>query len=574
MAAPTAKAHTPELSSRLQKLMFLRVLFVSLLLGASVFIQVKQTKAYFGDIQTSHYVLIAAVYFLTFIYIILLKTARSLKWLAYAQLLIDTVLITAVIFTTGGIESFFSFLYILTIINASMMLYRKGGLIMASASSILYGLLLDLHYYHVIVPFSTALGRGADYQGAYIFFRIVAHTAAFYLVALLSSYLSEQTRRSRDELEAKKDDLTQLEVLNERIIQSIASGVITLDEEGRIILFNTAAEEIFGLRASEADGTHLTSTLPFLQPALRSAPESAREGRPPPFVDLPYKHPRGGNRFLRLTVSPLRLPGGEERGRILVLQDLTEIKRIEAEMQRVEGLAVIGELAAGIAHEIRNPMASISGSIQMLRENFRGDEVSERLMGIVLREVNRLNRLVNDFLRYARPRKATLEEFELNSLIRDCLELFMRSGEWTEKIEVETRLEGGITMSSDPEQIRQVMWNLFLNACEAMPSGGLMRVETRIAGGRNRGVTGSAAVELTVKDSGPGFSETALANLFTPFFTTKEGGSGLGLATVRRIVEGLRGEVSGANHPEGGAMVTVRFPLRPGKEGPWSSPVS
>ncbi|MFP4036053.1 MAG: two-component system sensor histidine kinase NtrB [Desulfobacteraceae bacterium] len=442
-------------------------------------------------------------------------------------------------------------------------------------SSVLYGLILSLHYHHLITPFSASPPPGADYNGPYILYRIAAHITAFFLVALLSSYLSEQTRKSRDELEAKKDDLTQLEALNERIIQSITSGVITLDEERRIILFNKAAETIFGIKGCEAEGTFLTSTMPFLEPALEGVSARAQDRNPPPFIDMPYDSPLGGARSLRLTVSPLRLPGGAERGLVLVFQDLTEIKRIEAEMRRVEGLAVVGELAAGIAHEIRNPMASISGSIQMIRENLEGDAVTERLMDIVLREVGRLNNLVNDFLGYARPRKSDWREFDLNALIRDCLELFVKSGECTGRIEVAPRLEGSILLTSDPEQIRQVLWNLFLNARDAMPDGGVLTVETCIIEDQLPRGNGASQVELTVRDSGDGFSETALDNLFTPFFTTKEGGSGLGLATVRRIVEGLRGDVRGINHPEGGAAVIIRLPLFSAVlEDVWHTPAS
>ena len=173
MVTPDLTIPRAELFGRLQKLMFLRVLFVSLLLGASVFIQVRESKAYFGDIQTSHYALIVAVYFLTFVYVIFLKRQKNFIQLAYVQLMMDTFFVTAVIYTTGGIESIFSFLYILTIINGSILLYRKGGMVIASSSSILYGLLLDLHYYNVIHPLGSRLDHPAEYQSAYIFYIIL-----------------------------------------------------------------------------------------------------------------------------------------------------------------------------------------------------------------------------------------------------------------------------------------------------------------------------------------------------------------------------------------------------------------
>ena len=539
--------------------MFLRVLFVSLLLGASVFIQIEETKTYFGDIQTSHYLLIATIYSLTFIYVLLLKTLKNLTKLAYLQLLVDTLFVTVIIYTTGGIESIFSFLYILTIINSSILLYRKGGMVIASSSSILYGLVLDLHYYNVIHPFGSRLTYSSEYQSSYIFYMIVVNIAAFYLVAFLSSYPSEQARKSRVELRAKEDDILKLEALNEWIIRSITTGLITLDGLNRIILFNPAAEEIFGIKASQAIGEKVTDIFPFLSnyldDGLKRSDQDAKILRR--FIDLPYMRHDNKKIFIRFSVSPLMLPEGDKKGQIVIFQDMTEMKQIEEDMKRVEGLALIGELAAGIAHEIRNPMASISGSIQMLKEDLEEDDVNDRLMDIILREINRLNNLVNDFLLFARPKEAKIQEFDLNHLINDSLELFKKSGKWNEKMRFEIDFQDPIKLQSDPEQIKQVLWNLFLNATDAMPNEGSLRISTEMVNGERSHWREQKMVKITVQDTGLGFSKKALSHLFTPFFTTKEGGSGLGLAIVKRIVEGLKGQVYGANHPDGGAEITI-----------------
>jgi two-component system sensor histidine kinase PilS (NtrC family) len=228
----------------------------------------------------------------------------------------------------------------------------------------------------------------------------------------------------------------------------------------------------------------------------------------------------------------------------------------------VEGLALVGELAAGIAHEIRNPMASISGSIQMMKEGLAKDDVNSRLMDIVLREINRLNGMISDFLVFARPRDLKPQTCDLNQLVDDSLELFRNSQHWRKKVCVQTELGQDVTLHSDPEQIKQILWNLYLNAVEAMPRGGTLYVMTglRDEGGLKR--QGNGQVQILVRDTGEGFSERALAHLFTPFYTTKEKGSGLGLATVKRIVDTLRGNIQGSNHPRGGAQVTVSLPRR------------
>ncbi|NTV32793.1 MAG: PAS domain-containing protein, partial [Deltaproteobacteria bacterium] len=396
-------------------------------------------------------------------------------------------------------------------------------------------------------------------QSSYIFYMILVNIAAFYLVAFLSSYPSEQARKSRDELKAKQADIIKLEALNEWIIRSMTSGLITLDDQGRILLFNPAAEALFGIPSGACTGQRLLEALPFLKGhvGLGENEWSPHGSKHQDFIDLPYLRPSGEKIFLRGSVSPLRLPGGALGGRILFFQDMTKMREIEEEMKRVEGLALIGELAAGIAHEIRNPMASISGSIQMLKESLEMDDVKTKLMDIMLREINRLNTLVSDFLLFARPKPSSVQTFDLNQLILDSLELFKNSAKWTEKIRVETQFHGSMNIESDPEQIKQVLWNLFLNAVEAMRGGGLLSVRTGFVDPAEPQAGQRKMAQIIFRDTGEGFSSKGLQFLFTPFFTTKEGGSGLGLAIVKRIVEGLKGRVSGKNHPDGGAEITV-----------------
>jgi two-component system sensor histidine kinase PilS (NtrC family) len=561
MAESSLKITRLELAGRLQYLMLWRVLFLSLLLGASIFIQVKETKTYFGYIQTSHYLLIAILFFLTFVYAIIFKYSKNLLWLAYLQLLVDSLFITAIIYTTGGIESIFSFLYMLTIISGSIILYRRGSMVIASSCSIFYGLLLNLHNYDIIHPLGTHVPIPVEYQTFYPFFLILANITAFYLVAFLSSYLSEQTRKSRVELKTKQLDIDKLEVLNESIIKSITSGLIALDAQNRIILLNPAAQEIFGLKEDNILGRQIGDALPFLNDYLinQQQPSIDIGVKAPLFTDFPYVTPEGEKINLRLSVSPLRLFLGERKGCILILQDMTEIRQIEEKLKKVGELALIGELAAGISHEIKNPMASISGSIEMLRYGMEKDDVKIRLMDIISREIARLNHLVNDFLLFARPRKANIREFHLNQLITESLELFKNSQHWPKKLKIITHFYGHTEIESDPEQIKQVLWNLFVNASEAMPGGGSLHISTTLES--ETSPQDQRRVRITVRDTGSGFHDKALSHLFTPFFTTKEEGTGLGLAIVKRIIDGLKGEIYGSNHAEGGAEVTIVLPV-------------
>ncbi len=552
----------PELISRLQILMFLRVVLVSLLLGASVLIQIRETRTYFGYIQSFHFFLLAAVFLLTFVYVVILKSLRNLLMFAYVQLFVDSFIITAIIYSTGGVDSIFSFLYILDIIGASIILYRKGAILIASSSSILFGLLLDFQFFGWVHPLGTRVVSTSDEQRMPFFFLALVNMAAFYLVAFLSSFLSEQARKSRAELKAKQTDLDQLEILKDSIINSISSGLIALDARARVILFNPAAEEMFSKKSSACLGEPIHELLPdiaaYFSHQERTSELTLRRGVP--FADIPYKRPGQKPMHLRLSLSPLQFGPDLEQGHILVFQDMTSIRKIEQKMKKVEGLALIGELAAGIAHEIRNPMASISGSIQMIKGRLGKDDINSRLMEIVLREIKRLNELVNDFLLFARPKKAKLRAFDLTDVILESLELFQNSQHWNEGIRVFPDISEHLRLISDPELVKQILWNLFVNAFEAMPTGGSLQIKATKENEPEESSDDLAWVRIVVRDTGNGFDESAMSHLFTPFFTTKEEGSGLGLAIVKRVVDTLHGEAFGENHPEGGAEITILLP--------------
>ncbi|MCF8082501.1 MAG: PAS domain-containing protein [Deltaproteobacteria bacterium] len=562
MVSPLSKTPPPELPRRLQILMLMRVLFVSLLLGALIFIQARETRSYFGDIHSAHFFLLAAVYIISIVYVLLLRLFRNILLQAYVQLLFDSLFITLFVYITGGIDSIFSFLYILNIFSGSILLYRKGGMVIASSSSILYGLLLDLHYYGVLPPFGTHLSASLSPRPAYLFYTIITHMAGFYLVAFLSSHLSEQARKTRFELRAKEMDLDKLEGLKEGIINSMNSGLIVLNREREIILFNPAAESLFKTRSTQVQGRPLYRAVPFLDPTLvEENLKMGSFGSQSPYVDIPYAEPNQPVRYLRLSVHPLRYAPGGDDGLILVFQDVTRIREVEDRMKTVEGLAEVGELAAGIAHEIRNPMASISGSIEMLKDGIKLNEVNRRLMDIVSREIDRLDRLITDFLGFARPRRPTLETLDLNQLILDSLELVQNNQEWAKDIKIVTHLQRPLEIESDPHQIRQLLWNLFLNAGEALGDAGDLRITTLT--GKGSAETGEKWAEIVIRDSGKGFADHPIAYFFKPFSTTKKEGSGLGLATVKRITQLLGGEVSARNHPEGGAEITIRLPVVP-----------
>jgi len=226
-------------------------------------------------------------------------------------------------------------------------------------------------------------------------------------------------------------------------------------------------------------------------------------------------------------------------------------------------MAMLGELAAGIAHEIRNPLASISGSIQVLNDSLSKEEahINRKLIKIVLREVSRLDHLVNDFLQFARPQRIEIEEFELNQLIMDTLYLFQNSQSWSEHLDIETKIMSPLKIKSDPQQLKQVFWNIFLNASEAMPKGGLISISAEKETDFKSSSEFVESVRIKIEDNGPGLDPKIAKDIFKPFSTTKKDGSGLGLAIVKRLVEGLGGKVSGENLAREGTTITIILPL-------------
>ncbi|GAF73014.1 unnamed protein product, partial [marine sediment metagenome] len=441
-------------------------------------------------------------------------------------------------------------------ISGGTILYRRGGMIIASFSSVLYGAFLDLSYYQLIRPVGYYFPYVQEYQSSEIFYRILVNVAAFYLVGFLSGFLSEQVRKSRAELKVKQKDMADLEMLKENIIQSISSGLVALDEHDKIIVFNRGAERIFNIDSRDAIQKDINDIIPFVMPYLKV-------DNPNKFSQLSHKTSDGQQIDLLLSISPLQEQDGSKKGEILVFQDTTRIREMEREVKRMEDLAMLGELAAGIAHEIRNPLASISGSMQVLDDSFSKEDapINKRLMGIIQREINRLNHLVNDFLQFARPQKIEIEEFDLNQLIMDTLYIFQNSQDRYKHLDVETKFLNPLRIKSDPQQLKQVFWNIFLNACEAMPDAGQIRISTDKSRESNGKGESTDLVRVRAEDNGPGIDPKVIKDMFRPFSTTKKDGSGLGLAIVKRIVEGLGGEVSGQNLAQGGAAITILLPL-------------
>lgn len=553
-----------ELLGRIKWLMVLRLLFATFLLVATVVVQARAYPSFSNTSLASLYILTGVIYFLTLCYALLLDRIKKYIFFTYVQLVFDVLFVTALIYVTGGIESIFSFMYILTIINAAIMLYRRGGLLIASASSIGYGSLLDLQYFGIIHPYYTRASELMTYTIGYYFYTLLMNIAAFYLVAFLSSYLAEELRRSGVKLKAKQYDLDQLELLNRNIVQSINTGLITLNNQLEISYINPAVEQISGFGYRDLEGIHIGDIFPKIVPYLSI---SDRRGdnddmpQPQKGIDVDFDRRDGTRLHLGFSQSILKDPGGDEIGLILIFQDLTEFRQMQEQVRRMDRLAVAGELAAGIAHEIKNPLASLSGSIQMLRDEVDFGPMQQRLMDITMREAERLNALVNEFLLFSRPERAVDRSVEVNEVIEDTLEMLKNSPELSRPIRIEKTLSKNLWVHIDSQRLQQVIWNLVLNAVQEMKNSGRLSVATAIRTKRGSGDAQEKLAEISISDTGPGILPENQGKVFDPFFTTKDQGTGLGLTIVHRIVENYDGKIFLDSDGRSGTTFTLHFPL-------------
>jgi two-component system sensor histidine kinase PilS (NtrC family) len=553
---------------KLKVLMISRVIIITLLLSIILFIQLRKGVALFITPNNFIYYFIGLIYLITLIYVPFLNKTKHAQEFAFAQHIVDVFLITLLVYLTGGIESFFVIAYIFSIISGSIILYKRGGYFVASMSSIAYGSFLDLEYYGLIHPMYNSLSSGYDYSGSYVLYRIFVYVLAFFVVAFLSSHLAEELRRKKRELIQKQDDYEKLEAFNRDIVQSLDSGLLTIDSQGKITSSNKTAQRILGLKPKEMEQGQVQRLLPDIDEALFSMEGDTPRPNPYERYETTFVDKTGKTLFLGFSISPLRDNNDQVIGKTFIFQDITTFKEMEEQVKRSDRMATIGEFAAGIAHEIRNPLTSLSGSIQVLKEELRLKGANRHLMDIILRESERLNNLITDFLLFAQPSRINKEKLDIAQLIDETLQLFENSPGDNRAIEITKELEGGIFLLGDPHQLKQLFWNLFINAAQIMPHGGELRVNLETVNGaeisnRLKRAKKSMAplAKISVSDTGDGIKPEEKEKIFEPFFTTKEGGTGLGLAIVHRIVENHEGFISVKSQRNKGTTFDIFLPM-------------
>lgn len=503
-----------------------RIVIITFLLGIQLTIQQVARLQNLTIVQVPMKYFLAVLVFwfvLDIIYHILLKINADHTAQSYLQIILDITMVSLVVYFTGGLDSYYYFLFPLTVLVGSIILSRGGAYLVASLCFIQAGIILEFAFYDIIPFYGLVHPDLKELQ-----IKIAANLAGFLAVAYLASKLAENLRRTGVEL---KD----LQALNQDIIESLRSGLITTDLNGEILLSNSTAGEILEIPAHSLQGKAVASVLPEM--ASRSQLDF-----PHPRREIVWRGRSGEEKFLGLSVSSLSR-NGQTVGYVYNFQDVTQVKQLEREIQLKDRMAAIGRMAAAIAHEIRNPLASIAGSVKLISGMMDLIPEKERLIHIVLKESERLNTIITDFLLYSREMKFQFEVVNLAEILEETLTLLKNHPKFDGRFRIEKDIPAEPVLAVlDADRMRQVFWNLGDNALKAMPQGGVLSVQVLPQGER---------LQILIGDTGGGIAAQQGENVFEPFQSGFEGGTGLGLAIVYEIIQAHKGTIRAESTPQG-----------------------
>jgi two-component system sensor histidine kinase PilS (NtrC family) len=528
-----------DLGRRVTRLLLLRTLVVSVVLGLSLWILATAQDVPPGAMWLQSGI-IAITYLPSIVFGVLLRRGLAPREVARPMQAADLLVTSLLVYATGGAESPYVFLYALSIVGAGALLYRRGAVVVtiASASSLVAVALLA--WTQVIALPALSQVHPWDQSGVDLGRTLGINLAALVGVGALSFIFGDQLQRGVETLATTREAAAEVLTLHEDIVRSLSSGLITIAPDGIILTANAAAADILGQPPALA-GRPVDQLMPGLSALVATGHGEVRRADLALAEDL----------TIGVTVSPLRDARNQVIGRVVNFQDLTELRRLEVQSRRSERLATVGQLAAGVAHEIRNPLASISGSIELLKLAPVASEDDRTLMTIIHREIQRLNVMIGDLLDYANPRPQQPVDFDLGVMVEETLQV-ARGEQAFATVQMAMTVDRPLPIHGDPAKLRQVLWNLLRNAADAAALGGNhVHVDAR----REYGAT-----TIVVSDDGPGIAADKLARIFDPFFTTKSHGTGLGLATCHAIVAEHQGHIDVESTVGTGTRMLITLP--------------
>ncbi len=516
-AAAKARTFDLNIQSKLSAFTLARLCLMTVVLFTTIFLR---QEVLGGDVILQIYGVLCASFSISLINVSLWDQTLRVRFFIPSQLLYDLLLTSYLVYLTGINESIFLFLYLLNIVFASVVYQLHGALLVAAVSGIVYAFI----YY-----------ANVDTDNAAAFYTLAYNELLFLLTALLAGQLMDELKRQKALLETQRENIARLELLNDRLLNSIPLGIVTVDRQEYVQIINRTALSLLGLEHTPDMRIKYYELLPELRGIIEAWGNMTETQR----LRFLFRHGNAPNAQFSFNLVQLKRPQieGEDLHYILVFQDVSKMVQLENKLEIESRMAATGELAAGIAHEIRNPLASISASIEMLSQNLVIESAGDRkLFDISLREVRRLNHLVTDFLEFAKPRDESSDNFSLREAILEVAEAVQASLKPTMRVNFSLEVTAEISVHANRERIKQVLFNLFLNSVEA---AGERPVKIHVRAGESS----DGYVNVHVLDDGPGIPPELTTKVFDPFFTTKDHGTGLGLATVARILKAAKGEI-------------------------------
>lgn len=538
---------------RLRIFIYARIIVTFLFLASTIVLNLNDPNA-IDELSLNGVVRLMAFSFLfSVISHYFLKVPRFQFFITYLQTIWDLLFVTVLLLFTGGVTSPYSFLYLLSIMNAGVLLGRREAFYTASLCGILYGAIIDFQYFGLLSPIGLSRTPAQQLGATHLLYAIFLHLMGFYLTCFITGYLSDLAKQSEAALLKQSVNFDELERLNSTIVSNLESGLMTITGQGNIRVFNRYAEELTGKSQLDVYDLPLGTVFPEMKDVLEDMGTAI-------YSEFTCAVPGNPSMVLGYSTVPFTDANGDIVGVIINFKDLTSKKRMQEALKRTEKLAALGELSARMAHEIRNPLASMSGSVQLLADQGSIAESDQRLLAIVLRETDRLNALITEFLIYARPVSPRKEPITLFTFMDDIRSLAVADRRF-EGITITNGVPTDMIVNADSNQLRQVLINLLNNAAEATPRGGRIEIEGCIAAATPQEFTASRVAVITVSDNGSGIPAESANHLFEPFWTTKNAGTGLGLAISYRIIEEHGGKIRVESPPEGGSRFTITLPL-------------
>jgi len=529
---------------RLRLFIYARILVSFLFLAATLLLDYQNSFVVTERFQPGVIRLMAFSFIFSIISLFVASKRKFIQSLTNLQVIWDMSFVTVLVLFTGGILSPYSFLYLLSIMIAGMLLGRRQALYTASLCGILYGTILDFQYFGYLAFIGLSQDDAHQVGALRLFYTISVNLIAFGLTAFVTGLLADRAHVSEEALHRSTIDYTELAHLNSAIVAQSESGLLTTTVTGRIRVFNPYAEAIVGRNQSEVYDKQIESIFPQLSGFFYPSTQSLHQ-------EFEYQAPSGIVMTLGFRVAPFIDSEGMLAGYIINFRDITNLRRMELALKKSDRLAALAEISARMAHEIRNPLAALCGSVQLLSSSPAIKDADARLLAIVTREAERLNALISEFLMYARPTKPQVKQIKLYSFIEDELDFLKHDPRFSD-ITLSNHVPLHAEITFDPNQFHQVIMNLLQNAADAISESGEIKIECS---------SFATVVRISISDNGSGISEEAAQHLFEPFWTTKPSGTGLGLAISYRIIEAHNGTFSVESLSDGGSRFVISLPL-------------